>query len=902
MAQDFDDLFDAPEIPRTIAAAYLGGLKVAVSDLLVHRVASRAAKSLDAEGLGKHLRKATEAITANKGAPVARKQGRIRDAMNLERHQRRNSGVYDKVAADVTTDPVAAEPVASPEEQAMAEMAPGAADVPVEEAGASPEELSLHLAELVSHEFKMHQWYIYYAEMIRGADRSGLVELFEELAPLELEDGRYFAKRLSVLGPGTVIPVTPNPEPLQDAMQIAAKMLQEEQRAVMLLQNFHTLCGEDPMRFQVEQMMADEQVHADRLQQFMAVAQAAAPKKSKSEKIAAAVQQMKQELVVQPQEQEQAQQLAVEELKAQNAQLTAERADLSQRLQGVSQMAQQHMQQAQDAAVMQQQLGDESAQAQEQAMMAQQQAQSATQEAADHAQVAAMEADAKMRLGIRIQQMRQRLSELVTEDPVAEEGADMPAIPTSTQQAGMMDPMQDPAAQDPAAAGADPMQDPAAEGGTAAEPPAETTTEPAKPSSKPKDKDPKPKAKNDADDAKVEVKVGSHAVQTAAGLGLLGAGAYAGYKGGQRGARSAQEKADGKPVSESSPGLRRAALVGGSLLSLGVPAGYLVGRLQESKKEASVVQRAGQLVTGSKKKELLGVAKHNLENEAFHRARGDHELATRSLSRHLHHSGAAKQEGRKVNVTRGALAGVALGAGTAAKPDGEKVSSVLQRAGQLVTGSKARSLSREAGDHLNEAKAWMGRAASDRAKAVDPALHGGEKAMRLVGARSAEASEGRAIKRHWDASSAAKTEQGKVNRARAAVGGVAGGAALGASGGSEPKVAGALNRIVSRLHGAGKKLEDRAKGHAVAKGKEMVHEIADNPETKKRLEHVARDAGHHAVDQASKHPAIGEAKRGLERGAKRLAGVTAGSAAVSTGTSIYQGNKTRKAIKEAHHG
>lgn len=115
------------------------------------------------------------------------------------------------------------------------------------------------------------------------------------------------------------------------------------------------------------------------------------------------------------------------------------------------------------------------------------------------------------------------------------------------------------------------------------------------------------------------------------------------------------------------------------------------------------------------------------------------------------------------------------------------------------------------------------------------------------------------------------------------------------------KKAGMLNRVVSRIQGAGKKLQDQAKERAVVKGKEVLHEIADNPETKKRLEQVARDAGHHAVDQAARHPAVAQAKRGLERGAKQLAGVTAGSAAVSAGTSIYQGNKTRRAMRELDH-
>jgi hypothetical protein len=62
------------------------------------------------------------------------------------------------------------------------------------------------------------------------------------------------------------------------------------------------------------------------------------------------------------------------------------------------------------------------AQAAEAAAAAQQQVAAATEQTQMHAQSAAQQADAKMRLSIRIQQMRQQLASLASQDPVSEEG------------------------------------------------------------------------------------------------------------------------------------------------------------------------------------------------------------------------------------------------------------------------------------------------------------------------------------------------------------------------------------------------------------------------------------------------------------------------------------------------
>lgn len=117
----------------------------------------------------------------------------------------------------------------------------------------------------------------------------------------------------------------------------------------------------------------------------------------------------------------------------------------NQALQGAVQQAQgqmaEHAQAAEQAGAQVEQLGTELQGAQQQAeqltMQAQEsmaQAQQAQTEAQVHAQNAAQQADGKMRLAIRIQQMRQNMADLASQDPVTEEGESAEPIETATQQ------------------------------------------------------------------------------------------------------------------------------------------------------------------------------------------------------------------------------------------------------------------------------------------------------------------------------------------------------------------------------------------------------------------------------------------------------------------------------------
>lgn len=177
-----------------------------------------------------------------------------------------------------------------------------------------------------------------------------------------------------------------------------------------------------------------------------------------------------------------------------------------------AEQAQMEAQQAQEELAMAETAAQQQAMQAEEAMVqAQEQASMAQEEAQLQAAQAAAQADGKMRISIRLQQMRQQLADLASQDPVAEEGEAVDPIMTATQQGGMPgDPMADPAAaaaagQDPAAAaaagGAPPGAAPAAPGGA---PAAAGGAAPAKPKAKSKGKD----DKKDDKAPKTEIKIG----------------------------------------------------------------------------------------------------------------------------------------------------------------------------------------------------------------------------------------------------------------------------------------------------------------------------------------------------------------------------------------------------------
>lgn len=185
-------------------------------------------------------------------------------------------------------------------------------------------------------------------------------------------------------------------------------------------------------------------------------------------------------------------------------------------------LIQEHATAAEEAGMMAQQTQEDLQMAQTQAQETQMQAEQAMAEAQEAAAMAqqeaqmqaaeaAAQADGKMRLSIRIQQMRQQLADMASQDPVTEEGEQAQPIMTAGQQ-GMGDPAMDPnadpamAGQDPAAAAAGAPADPAAAAAPAGPPAGGEAAPAAKPKAKPKPK--KEESKSESKAPKTEIKIG----------------------------------------------------------------------------------------------------------------------------------------------------------------------------------------------------------------------------------------------------------------------------------------------------------------------------------------------------------------------------------------------------------
>ncbi len=333
-----------------------------------------------------------------------------------------------KTAAQEAAQEVAAEPPVPAADDVVGE-GPATSQAPaVEAAGpfaAPTEDVVAFMAQLAGHNLKQQLAYVYYAEMVRGGEHEGVAEIFEERAEDELNEAKYLLKRISALVPGGVaLPPSPTPTPAATLDEALVPLIVGEQQALALLKTLHSMCGEDPMKYTIEATMGTAQGHLDTLLQLQPAGKTAA----KEPKGAIPIPDPEHDTTDAYLQRE-------EELNA--AQLAAENAELFARAEELQRMLETHQ-----AEVASTQIENENLQAQMQVVQQQadqmaMSAQQATEMATQQSQAVGAEADAKMRLGMRLQQIRQQLSEIVASDPVAEEGADVPALQTQTQDQAM---------------------------------------------------------------------------------------------------------------------------------------------------------------------------------------------------------------------------------------------------------------------------------------------------------------------------------------------------------------------------------------------------------------------------------------------------------------------------------
>lgn len=352
-------------------------------------------------------------------------------------------------------------PAAAPEAAEAGSPAPAAAPL-APPAPADPQAgLRLAMAAAISHELRSQLAYLFYAETVRGAGRHGMADTFKDFAEEEIKDAAYLLRRMSVLFPGGVlIPPPPSPEPLTDPQQILSVLHGFELEAISKLQRLHNLVGDDPMKYTLEQMMTDEQGHADALEQLMQE-EAAVPPDTLPESTVDAPEEPAPppEPQAEPAAEPPADKVADAEaerdsmmaaanepidsflIRQQNEDVQRHKAELEhtrRELEQAQAMAQQTAVELEQAQTAQQQQAAQMEEVQTQMSEAQMNADTAQATAVQAQEQAAVEAEAKMRVTMRLQQMRQMAANLASMDPVGEEGLSTGAVAgptTPTQQA-----------------------------------------------------------------------------------------------------------------------------------------------------------------------------------------------------------------------------------------------------------------------------------------------------------------------------------------------------------------------------------------------------------------------------------------------------------------------------------
>lgn len=298
---------------------------------------------------------------------------------------------FRKLAADIEARP---DPMATPEY------------------AAPPEDVVRTCLACAAQLLHAHTAYTVYAAALRGPAHKALADEFKSIAEADLDDIEYFLTRANVIADGAPLQLPPVPPPpaLSDEIEMVQHIIGGAHRLIALMKTLHVQVGEHPMKYTIEAQIDGEQAHLDRLVKLLP---ARTPQTAPA-KVAHLVAVMKRASAESVVANEAGLALAQAQneaafLRGQAAQQQQQTAQVQQQLEATSMQAQQAQQQL--------------AMVQQQADMNAQQAQQATQMATQAQGEAAAHADAKMRLAMRIQQFRQQMADLVSQDPVTEEGA-----------------------------------------------------------------------------------------------------------------------------------------------------------------------------------------------------------------------------------------------------------------------------------------------------------------------------------------------------------------------------------------------------------------------------------------------------------------------------------------------
>lgn len=322
-------------------------------------------------------------------------------------------------------------PYAEAGEEAMAQM-PG-----LDEMAAMPPDPITLMTNAAAQAMKCQFNCLYYSEMVRGPERESIVRMLDQMSWRLCDDAKHLIRKVGVLtnGQGAPMPPVPTPEPTSDPKAVVQAMMGCVQQYMVTLQALHDAVAGDPMEHTVQHMIIQTQKETDKLERLMPADTASGTKKEAGStldqavklavsKIAAAPKPSPDAVVVPPPGAEPMAQTALRDLSLALQQSESEKAFLANRAQQAESAALENAVSAENAQAEAQLTAETAEAASQQAQDATLQAQEAMTAATQAEENAAAQAEAKMRLSMRIQQFRQQLADIVSQDPVQEEALD----------------------------------------------------------------------------------------------------------------------------------------------------------------------------------------------------------------------------------------------------------------------------------------------------------------------------------------------------------------------------------------------------------------------------------------------------------------------------------------------
>lgn len=121
------------------------------------------------------------------------------------------------------------------------------------------------ISSVIAQRMSMVYSYTVFAQTLHSIAHESLSQLFQEYADEILETVDYFMQRVSALAGSTQLGSIDPPHASSDALDIIKTVIRNQQEGIALLRKLHAACGDNPMKYSIEQMMLDDQKNIDEM-------------------------------------------------------------------------------------------------------------------------------------------------------------------------------------------------------------------------------------------------------------------------------------------------------------------------------------------------------------------------------------------------------------------------------------------------------------------------------------------------------------------------------------------------------------------------------------------------------------------------------------------------------------